>query len=170
MKLKLVVLTLFLCLAAAAGATTLAWSVWYAESHTPWAEPDAMERGREALAVQLGDSVKREAEIERLYWNQPEKLQVLIQAHQQRMAKLDGNSAASQVVAHDKEAIAQLQQRIAAIEAEREAQAEAEAAAAKEAALEAKQEELAERAAEQGHSAGSHTATPARSANGSTHP
>lgn len=151
MKLKLIVLTLFLCLTVAAGATTLAWNIWYAQSHTPSAEPGAVERGRQALAAQLADSVKREAEIEKLYWNQPEKLEVLLQSHQQRQEKLEGNTAAGELLAHDKQAIERLQQRIAAIQAAREAQAEAEAEAAKEAALEERQQELADKAAAAHH-------------------
>jgi hypothetical protein len=145
MKLKLIVLALFLAVTAAAGATTLAWNIWYAENHTPWTPPDAVEQGRLALAAQLSDSVKREAEIEKIYWDQPGKLEILIAAHQQREDKLAGNSAAYAIVAHDKDAIEKLRQRIAAIEATREAQAEAEAEAAREAALEAKQQAIDER-------------------------
>jgi hypothetical protein len=168
MKLKLLFLAIFLCLAAVGGGTALMWNLWFAQTHTPWAEPGAVEKGRLALAAQLADSVKREAEIEKIYWDQPEKLQVLIQAHQQREDKLAGNPAANQIVAHDQQAIDRLQQRIAALEAKREAQAEAEAEAAKQAALEAKQEALAERAAEQGHTAPAHPTT-TRPA-GTTHP
>jgi len=150
MKLKLIALALFLCLAAAAGATTLAWNIWYAESHTPWSAPDAVERGRQELAAQLAGSVQREAEIEKIYWNQPEKLQKLIAAHRLRAEKLAGNSAAGEILAHDKDAITRLEQRIAALEAERIARAAAEAEAAQQAALEARQQALAERAAAQG--------------------
>lgn len=166
MRLKLLLLAIILCLAAVGGGTAVLWNLWFAQMHTPWAEPGAVEKGRLALAAQLADSVKREAEIEKIYWDQPEKLQVLIQAHQLRMDKLAGNSAANEIVAHDKQAIDKLQQRIAALEAERQARAEAEAEAAKQAALdakqaalEAKQQALADRAAEQGHPAATHPAT-----------
>ena len=118
----------------------VAWNTWYAGSHAVTVTPGAVEQGRQALDAQLKQATQREAEIEKLYWNEPEKLQVLIQSHQQRLAKLQGNTAAGAIVAHDNEAIARLQQRIAALEAARAAQAEAEAEAARQAALAAKQQ------------------------------
>ena len=152
MKLKLIFAAVVLLLAVAGVASALVWNLWYAGSHTPWTEPNEVEKGRQALAAQLGDSIKREAEIEKIYWNQPEKLQVLIAAHQQRQEKLASNSAAGAIVAHDKQAVERLQQRMEAIEAERRARAEAEAEAERQAEEDARQQALADRAAAaQGH-------------------
>jgi membrane protein involved in colicin uptake len=114
--------------------------VWWAGNHGVVTTPGAVEQGWQTLGAQLKQSEQSEAEIEKLYWNQPEKLAVLIEAHKQRMAKLEGNKTAGLIVAHDNEAVARLQQRIAAIYAQREAQAEAAAAAEKQAELEAKQQ------------------------------
>lgn len=130
-----------LALVAAGAATGLgiAWNVWYAESHTPTAAPGAVEQGRQNLHAQLEQSEQREAEIEKLYWNQPEKLEQIIEAHQQRYNKLTGNPTAGEIQQHDQQAVARLQQRIQQIWAERKAAAEAEAARA--AALEEQEEE-----------------------------
>lgn len=112
----------------------LAYNVWRGESTVLAPIPGRVDLERRALHDQLQQATQREAEIEKLYWNQPEKLQVLIQSHQQRIARLDGNPAGNEIVAHDKDAIARLQQRIQTIAAQRQAQAEAAAAAAKAAA------------------------------------
>ena len=141
MKTTLIALTLLVGLLAASALTaTIAWTVWYAENHAPSAALGPFEQSTAALHTQLAQSAQREAEIEKLYWNQPEKLQVLIQSHQQRIDKLTGNTASAEIVAHDQEAIARLEQRIAAIEAERVAQAQAEAEALKQQQLEARQQ------------------------------
>ncbi|MDR3792006.1 MAG: hypothetical protein P4L03_01375 [Terracidiphilus sp.] len=140
MKTAATVLAVLVVLAAVTGGVAVAWNVWYAGSHGVVSTPGAVEQGWQTLGAQLKQSEQREAEIEKLYWNEPEKLAVLIESHKQRIAKLEGNKTAGLIVAHDNEAIARLEQRIAAIYAEREAQAEAAAEAEKQAALEAKQQ------------------------------
>ncbi len=111
-------------------ACVLAYSVWRGETEVLAPIPGRVELERRALHAQLEQAVQREAEIEKGFWNQPEKLQVLIDSHQQRIAKLQGNPAGDEIVAHDKDAIARLQNRIAAIAAARQAAAEAAAARA----------------------------------------
>jgi membrane protein involved in colicin uptake len=140
MKRAATVIAVLVVLAAVMGGVAVAWNVWWAGNHGVVTTPGAVEQGWQTLGAQLKQSEQSEAEIEKLYWNQPEKLAVLIEAHKQRTAKLEGNKTAGLIVAHDNEAIARLQQRIAAIYAQREAQAEAAAAAEKQAELEAKQQ------------------------------
>jgi hypothetical protein len=108
----------------------MAYNVWRAETETIVRTPGVVEQGRVALHMQLLQAEQREAGIEKIYWNQPEKLQVLIHSHETRIAQLEGNPAGGEIVAHDKDAIARLQKRIADIAAAREAAAEAAAAQA----------------------------------------
>ncbi|MDR3740927.1 MAG: hypothetical protein P4L40_18070 [Terracidiphilus sp.] len=121
----------------AALAVVLGYNVWRGETEVQAPQPGPVEQGRQALHAQLEKAAAREAQIEKTYWDQPEKLQVLIQSHQTRIAELEGNPAGGEIVAHDKEAIARLQNRITAIAAERQAaaaEAAAQAAAAQQAA------------------------------------
>jgi hypothetical protein len=108
----------------------MAYNVWRAGTETIAYKPGVVEQGRMDLHTQLVQAEQREAEIEKVYWNAPEKLAVLIHSHEQRIEKLAGNPAGSEIVAHDKDAIARLQKRIEAIAAERAAAAEAQAASA----------------------------------------
>jgi membrane protein involved in colicin uptake len=145
MKNLVLALMLALGLFAITFCVIVGYNVWYADSHPAVPTPGAVEQGRTALHLQLYQASQREAEIEKLYWNEPEKLQVLIQSHQQRIDNLAGNKASSEIAAHDQQAIARLQQRIAEIAAQRQAQAEAEAEAAREAAQAQKAELAASR-------------------------
>jgi len=112
----------------------LAYNVWRGETEVLAPIPGKVELERRALHAKLEQAQQRETEIEKMYWSQPEKLQVLIQSHQKRISELEGNAAGGEIVAHDKDAVARLQKRIEAIAVERQAQAEAAAAAAKAAA------------------------------------
>jgi hypothetical protein len=116
--------------AVAALALVLGYNVWRGETEVLAPQPGPVEQGRQALHAQLEQAAAREAQIEKTYWDQPEKLQVLIQSHQTRITELEANSAGGEIVAHDKEAITRLQNRITAIAAERQAATEAAAAAA----------------------------------------
>lgn len=77
------------------------------------AAPDPLAAGRQKLHDQLAASEQRETEIEKQDWNSIPLLRELIAAHQQRIAKLDGNNQAAEIVAHDHDAIARLEKRIA---------------------------------------------------------
>jgi hypothetical protein len=146
MKNFVLALILAIGLFAITFSVIVGYNVWYAESHPPVPAPGAVEQGRTALHLQLYQTGQREAEIEKLYWSEPEKLQILIQSHRQRIDNLAGNTASSEIAAHDQQAIARLQQRITEIAAQRQAQAEAEAEAEKAAALAQKSETAADRA------------------------
>lgn len=74
--------------------------------------PDPLEAGRQQLHAQLVQSEQREAEIERQDWKSIALLQELIAAHQERIAKLSGNTEAGEIIAHDRDAIARLGKRI----------------------------------------------------------
>jgi sRNA-binding protein len=93
--------------------------------------PGEVEQGRMDLHAKLVQAEQREGEIEKVYWNSPAQLQVLVKSHQQRIDELKGNDAGAEIVAHDKDAIERLQKRIADVEAEREAEAKAKAEEAK---------------------------------------
>lgn len=74
--------------------------------------PDPVVVGQQKLHAQLVASEQRESEIEKQDWNSIPLLNRLIGAHQERMAKLAGNSQAGEIVAHDRDAIARLENRI----------------------------------------------------------
>jgi hypothetical protein len=101
------------------------YNVWRGETDPVTTTPGLVEQGRVDLHEKLVQAEQREAGIEKTYWNSPEKLRVLIKSHRQRMDELNGNNAGAEIVAHDKDAIARLERRIAGIEAAQEAQAEA---------------------------------------------
>jgi len=90
----------------------VAYDVWYAGRHAPVVTPGAVEQGRMALHAQLAQATQQEEQAEKLYWNSPGQLQILIQRHQQRIDALAGNTASGEIVAHDQQAMARLQQRI----------------------------------------------------------
>ncbi|HTA80479.1 MAG TPA: hypothetical protein VK720_13095 [Terracidiphilus sp.] len=120
-----------LCLLAVVLVGIVAYNVWRGETAPVAKTPDAVEQGRANLHNQLAQVEQREAQIEKMDWDSPEKLRVLIQSHQKRIDQLNGNSAGGEIVAHDKEAIARLEKRIADIAAEKEAEAKADALAKK---------------------------------------
>ncbi|HUN83668.1 MAG TPA: hypothetical protein VMU48_04780 [Terracidiphilus sp.] len=101
----------------------MAYNVWRGETTPVEKTPGIVEQGREDLHAKLLEQEQREAQIEKLYWNSPEQLRVLIKSHQQRIDQLRDNTAGAEIVSHDKDAIARLEKRIADIEAEQAAQA-----------------------------------------------
>ena len=103
----------------------VAYNVWRAETAPVVKTPGIVEQGREELHAKLLAQEQREAQIEKLYWNSPEQLKVLIKSHQERINQLKGNDAGAEVVAHDRDAIARLEKRITDIEAEQAAQEKA---------------------------------------------
>lgn len=117
-------------------AGVLAYNVWRAETEAIVRQLGVVEQGHAALHTKLLEAEQREAAIEKVYWNAPEKLAVLIHSHEQRIDKLAGNPAGGEIVAHDKDAIARLQKRIADLDAQRQAAAAAEAEQAKQAQAE----------------------------------
>jgi hypothetical protein len=122
MKKTVLALTLSLAFLAIVFCAIVVSNVWYAEHHPPVAAPGTVEQGRMALHAQLLQAGQREEQFEKLYWNSPEQLQVLIQSHQQRIDRLAGNAAGGEIVAHDQDAIARLQQRIADLATQAQAQ------------------------------------------------
>lgn len=114
----------------------VAYSVWYANTKPVVHAPGAVEEGATALHAQLLQSEQREGEIEKQYWNAPGKLQILIDAHKQRMAKLDGNPTGGEILVHDQQAIARLGKRISDLYVQEKAHEAAMAAAAERAAEE----------------------------------
>jgi sRNA-binding protein len=109
----------------------MAYNVWRAETTPITKTPDVVEQGRIDLHNRLAQAEQREAEIEKTYWDSPEKLRILIQSHQKRIDQLKGNIAGGEIVAHDQDAIARLEKRIADIAAQQEAEAKAKAEQAK---------------------------------------
>ncbi|HLY43450.1 MAG TPA: hypothetical protein VKR52_19715 [Terracidiphilus sp.] len=103
----------------------VAFNVWRAETAPVVKTPGMVEQGRQDLHAKLMAQEQREAQTEKLYWNSPDQLRLLIKSHQDRIDQLKGNLAGAEIVAHDKDAIARLEKRIGDIEAEREAQAKA---------------------------------------------
>ncbi|MFZ0395567.1 MAG: hypothetical protein WCF17_13320 [Terracidiphilus sp.] len=76
------------------------------------ATPDPLEAARQKLHAQLVQSEQREAEIEKQDWHSIVLLHQLIDAHQERIEKLTGNTEAGEIIAHDRDAIARLEKRI----------------------------------------------------------
>lgn len=103
----------------------VSFNVWRAESTPVVKTPGILEQNREGLHAKLTAQAQRETQVEKLYWNSPEQLRILIKSHQQRISQLSGNSAGVEIIAHDKDAIARLEKRIGDIEADQAAQAKA---------------------------------------------
>lgn len=129
------VVLIALCMLAVVLVGIVAYNVWRGETAPMAKTPDAVEQGRANLHNQLAQAEQREAQIEKTYWDSPDKLRVLIQSHQKRIDELKGNSAGGEIVAHDTDAIARLEKRIADIATEKEAEAKAQAEQAKANAL-----------------------------------
>jgi hypothetical protein len=119
------------CVVVLALAGVVFYNVWRGSTDQVAQTPGIVEQGRMDLHTKLVQAEQREAEIEKTYWNSPEQLRVLIDSHKKRMEELNGNSAGAEIVAHDQNAIARLEKRIADIEAEREAETKALAEQAK---------------------------------------
>lgn len=123
--IKKIVLALVLL---AALAVAISYNVWRADQEPVVSSPGPLELGRQHLHQQLLQAQQQEAQVEKQAWNSPAQLRFLIQAHQQRLAKLAGNSQAGEIVAYDQASIARLQKRIDDLAAQAAAQA-AQAAA-----------------------------------------
>jgi sRNA-binding protein len=119
--MKLAILLGMFVLALMAGV--MLYNVWHGEMDPVATTPSAVEQGRLDLHANLVQGEQREAEIEKTYWNSPEKLRVIIKSHRRRIDELDGNRAGAEIATHDKDAIARLEKRIADIEDVREAEA-----------------------------------------------
>lgn len=106
-------------------------NLWRGERETITKPTTALQEGQTALHAQLLQGEQREAQLEKQYWDSAAQIRLLITAHQQRIDRLSGNSQAGEIVAHDRDAIARLEKRIADLEAQalaREAAAEEQAA------------------------------------------
>ncbi|HWG19599.1 MAG TPA: hypothetical protein VG225_03650 [Terracidiphilus sp.] len=103
-------------------AAAICYNVWRADQDPVTATPSPLETGRLQLHNQLLESEQRESEIEQQDWNTVTLLRDLIQAHQQRIDKLAGNTQAGEILAHDRDAIARIQSRIAELEAQQREQ------------------------------------------------
>ena len=118
----------------AALAAMMVYNVRVAETEPIPQTPGPLEQATMDLHNQLKQAEEREAQFEKLYWDSPDQLRVLISSHQHRIERLAGNKQAGEVVGHDREAIARVEKRIAELEARRQEQsAEAQAQASGEA-------------------------------------
>ncbi len=106
----------------------VAINVWLANREPVVATPGPYEIGRQQLHAQLDVAKKREAQFEQQDWNSITLLRGLIAAHQQRIAKLDGNTQASEILAYDHDSITRLETRITELEAKQRAELEQKAA------------------------------------------
>ncbi|UWZ83910.1 hypothetical protein [Occallatibacter riparius] len=110
------------------------WNVWHAVYEPVTSKPSLVEEGRQQLHVQLEQAKTREAEIEKQDWDTVSLLRGLIEAHQHRIDQLKDNGQAGEIVAHDREAIARIEKRIADLQAQQAAQAAAQSGDAAETA------------------------------------
>jgi len=117
MKKLAIVLGVLVLIAGAVG-----YNLWRASREPIVITPGAYEVGRQKLHAQLEQSQQQEAQIEKQDWDSVTLLHALIGAHQQRIQKLTGNSQATEILAHDSDAIARIEKRIADLEAIRAAQ------------------------------------------------
>ena len=102
------------------------WNVWHAVYEPVSSTPSLVDQGQQQLHAQLEQAKTREAEIEKQDWDTITLLRELIQAHQHRIDQLKDNSQAGEIVAHDREAIARIEKRIADLQAQQAAQAAAQ--------------------------------------------
>ncbi|MFP5235225.1 MAG: hypothetical protein ACLGSD_04930 [Acidobacteriota bacterium] len=109
----------------------ISYNVWRAAEEPVTSTPGPVEVGRAQLHAQLVDAEQREGAAEKQAWNSPVKLQTLLKWHQDRIAKLAGNTQAGEILAYDRAAVDRLQKRIADLAAQQAAQAKAAEAAAK---------------------------------------
>jgi hypothetical protein len=116
---------IFLVMLSAVLVGVAFYNVWRGETDPLVTTPGPVEQGRMDLHAKLVQAEQREAGIEKTYWHSPEKLRVLIKSHRQRVDELNGNNAGAEIVAHDKDAIARLEKRVADLEVAQEAEAEA---------------------------------------------
>jgi hypothetical protein len=89
------------------------YNVWRASEEPVTSPPTLVQLGAQQLHTQLQQAQARETAIEQQDWNSIPLLRGLIQAHQHRLEQLSGNKQAGEIIAHDKEAIAHIEKRIA---------------------------------------------------------
>ena len=106
----------------------VSWNVWHAVYEPVTSPPSPVELGRQQLHNQLEQSKAREAEIEKQDWDSITLLRGLIDAHQHRIDQLKGNSQAGEILAHDGDAIARIQKRIADLQVQQAQQAATQSA------------------------------------------
>jgi len=121
----------FVLVALVALMMVISYNVWRAAEEPVTSTPGPLEVGRAQLHAQLVDAEQHEGAAEKQAWNSPDTLRALIKWHQDRIAKLTGNSQAAEILAYDQAAIDRLQKRIADLAAQQAAEAQAAAAAAK---------------------------------------
>jgi hypothetical protein len=97
------------------------WNVWHAVYEPVTETPSLVDQGRQQLHAQLEQAKAREAEIEQQDWGTITLLRGLIQAHQHRIDQLKDNGQAREIVAHDQDAIARIEKRIADLQTQQAA-------------------------------------------------
>jgi len=100
----------------------VSYNVWRANEDPVTSPPTLVDLGAQQLHNQLQQAQAREATIEQQDWDSIPLLRGLIQAHQHRIEQLSGNKQAGEILAHDKDAIARLEKRIADLTAAAAAQ------------------------------------------------
>jgi hypothetical protein len=101
------------------------WNVWRAVYEPVTSQPSLVDLSRQQLHAQLEQSKTRESEIEQQEWGSITLLRGLILAHQHRIDQLKDNSQASEILAHDRDAIARIEKRIADLQTQQAAQQQA---------------------------------------------
>jgi hypothetical protein len=99
------------------------WNVWHAVYEPVTTQPSPVDLGRQQLHAQLEQSKTRESEIEQQDWGSISLLRGLILAHQHRIDQLKDNSQAGEILAHDRDAIARIEKRIADLQIQQAQQA-----------------------------------------------
>jgi hypothetical protein len=99
------------------------WNVWHAVYEPVITQPSLVDLGRQQLHAQLEQSKTRESEIEQQDWASIPLLRGLIEAHQHRIDQLKDNSQAGEILAHDRDAIARIEKRIADLQTQQAQQA-----------------------------------------------
>jgi hypothetical protein len=100
----------------------VSWNVWHAVYEPVTSQPSLVDLGRQQLHAQLEQSKTRESEIEQQDWGSITLLRGLIEAHQHRIDQLKDNTQAGEILAHDRDAIARIEKRIADLQTQQAAQ------------------------------------------------
>lgn len=100
----------------------ISYNVWRAAEEPVTTTPGPLEVGRAQLHAQLIDAEQHEGAAEKQAWNSPDKLRTLLKWHQDRIAKLTGNTQAGEILAYDRAAVDRLQKRLADLAAQQAAQ------------------------------------------------
>ncbi len=98
------------------------WNVWHAVYEPVTTQPTLVDLGHQQLHAQLEQSKTRESEIEQQDWASIPLLRGLILAHQHRIDQLKDNTQAGEILAHDHDAIARIEKRIADLQTQQAAQ------------------------------------------------